>query len=222
MKADFPLVAIDGGAASGKTSTARGLATRLHFLHVDTGSHYRALTRACTQAGLAPVAGPSLAAFLTQIRLGTAIEGHSAWITLDGERPADADLRTPEVNALVSLYAALPLVRERVKSYQREQVQVAQAAGFRGLVMDGRDIGTVILPQAQLKIFLQADEATRAARRVQEGRPEAIAERDRRDSSRTTAPLQAAADAVLLDNSALSLEQVIDTVERLLRARVSL
>lgn len=210
----FRIVSIDGGAASGKTSTARGVAGRLNFLHVDTGTHYRALTLACQREQLPPSEGEALRQFLSGLELSTRIEGREGRVAVNGHVPPEADLRGPAVTERVSAYAALPMVRQRVMQYQRAQAAVAAQAGFAGLVMDGRDIGTVIFPEADLKIFLTADEQTRAQRRQAEGRQEAISERDRQDSSRTTAPLRAAADAIVLDNSALTLEQAVHEVVR--------
>lgn len=208
----FVTVAVDGGAASGKSSTSRGVSARCGFMHVDTGSHYRAVCLACLDAGVPPEQGERLDGFLRQLQLESAIEGNQACIRINGETP-DADrLRAEEVNSQVSAYAAIPAVRETVKAYQRNQVALARERGFGGIIMEGRDIGTVILPDADLKIFLEADAATREARRRDEGRSDPIAARDQQDQSRKTAPLQAAADAVRIDNSTLTLDQVIDRV----------
>jgi CMP/dCMP kinase len=221
MAPPFQILALDGGAASGKSSTARLLAERRHFLHVDTGTHYRAVTAEALRRGVAPEPGAALEALLGAMRLETVVEGREARLALNGTIPSPASLRAPAVNQAVSPFAARPEVREAVKLYQRAQVEVARGGGFRGLVMDGRDIGTVILPEADLKVFLFADEATRAARRAREGQTDAIAERDRLDAQRKTAPLAAAPDAVCLDNSALSLEEVVARIEALLDARTA-
>lgn len=215
----FKIVALDGGAASGKSSTARELAARRHFLHIDTGAHYRAVTAEALAAGLAPVESPELHRLVGSLRLITVVEAREGRMALNGKVPAEASLRAPEVNAAVSQFAALPMVREAVKRYQRSQVEVAQRHGFHGLVMDGRDIGTVILPEADLKVFLTADEDTRAARRAGEGQVDSIARRDQIDAGRATAPLAAADDAVVIDNSDLPLEGVVDRIESLLDAR---
>lgn len=210
---------MDGGAASGKSSTAKLVAARCHFLHVDTGAHYRALTSAALARGLDPVEGRALTHFLESVALETAIDGHDGLIRLNGRIPAKAEIRAEEVNAAVSQFAALPAVRACVKAYQQEQAAVARAAGFRGLIMDGRDIGTVIFPDADLKVFLVADPAERAARRARDGQTDTISDRDHLDSTRHTAPLQAADDAVLIDNSHLSLEEVVERITNLLRER---
>lgn len=211
----FIIIAVDGGAATGKSSTSRGLAARYDLLHVDTGTHYRALTLACLRGGVAPVDSPDLHALLGRLILGCELEGREAGITLNGARP-DADaLRGDDVNALVSHYAALPEVRNAVKAYQRGLAQVARRAGFSGLIMDGRDIGTVIFPDADLKIFLEADEATRSRRRAAEGQVDAIAARDRVDAARKTAPLKPADDAHRIDSGTLDLDEVVARIAAL-------
>jgi len=206
----FIVVALDGGAASGKSSTARRLAAQCHWLHVDTGSHYRAVAHACLEAGLEPKEGPGLTAFLHGLQLNSRIVGEQSRIELgEAGMPGESELRSEAVNRTVSLFAALPSVRERVKAYQQGQVELARQHRFHGLVMEGRDIGTVILPDAHLKVFLQADAGTREQRRALEGHVDQIAERDLRDSSRTTAPLRPAENALMIDTSHLSLDEVV-------------
>jgi cytidylate kinase len=215
----FLVIAVDGGAASGKSTTSRELARRLNLLHVDTGAHYRAVAHACLQAGVAPQDRAALAGFLRSMRLGSRVRGHASLVCLgDAGPPAEQDLRSEAVNRSVSQFAAEPLVREAVKAYQRAQVELARQHGFAGVIMDGRDIGTVILPDADLKVFLKADPATRQRRReLDDGTgSDAVSDRDRQDSSRATAPLMAAPDAVVIDNSDLSLQQVVERVLRLL------
>jgi 3-phosphoshikimate 1-carboxyvinyltransferase len=214
VDASFTTVAIDGGAATGKSSTARGLARRLGFLHVDTGSHYRALTHLFLSRGIVPTDLQGIAALLERSPLGTLVEKGSsdAKITVDGKVPEDTDLRGDAVNAAVSQFAAVPAVRAALKDYQRSQRDIAKAHAYRGLVMEGRDIGSVIFPDAELKIFLEADEATRAKRRAGQGQSDAVAERDKLDSTRKTAPLVCPEGAVRLDNSSLSLEEVIGRI----------
>ncbi len=221
MSEDFQIVAIDGGAASGKSSTARGVAGAAHFLHVDTGSHYRAVTLRALGEGLRPVGGPALEHFLAGLRFETEVRGNCACLRLNGVVPDAADIRSDAVNAAVSAFAALPAVRKAVRTYQRDQAAVARTHGFRGLVMDGRDIGTVIFPDADLKIYLEADASTRAARRKDEGQTDTIDDRDRIDSTRATAPLAAAPDAVRIDNSNIPLGGVVEEVLRLLRQGAS-
>lgn len=213
----FNVVAIDGGAASGKSSTSIRLAEKCNFLHVDTGSHYRAVTHACLLEGLAAEDSTALQKFLAGLTLSTRIVGHEALMCIaDGKPLSNHELRSLEVNSNVSPFSALPVVREAVKAYQRQLVDVARAHGFDGIVMDGRDIGTVILPDADLKIFLKADPATRQRRRQLDGGADKIGDRDQRDASRATAPMKPADDAVVIDNSEMTLEEVVEFIFRLL------
>jgi cytidylate kinase len=209
---EFKVIAIDGGAASGKSSTARALAKRGHWMHVDTGTHYRAITAACLEQGISAEDEAGLNEFLGTLELSTVVDGTEGRIAVRGKLIEAALLRTEAVNAHVSRYAARPEVREAVKRYQRGQVEVARERGFNGLVMDGRDIGSVILPDADLKVFLHADEATRQARRAQDGEMDSVGERDRLDQARKTAPLMVPEGAFCIDNSLLSLEQVVDRI----------
>lgn len=211
------IVAIDGGAASGKSSTARGVAERLELLHVDTGAHYRAVTWWCLQAGLGADQAAEVSAFIDQLDLGTMVIERSARIVVNGRLPPDSALRSAEVNAAVSHFAALPGVRRAVFSYQRSQVEVAREHGFPGLVVEGRDIGSVIFPDADRKFFLEADAGTRALRRALDGQADAVAERDAIDSGRVTAPLTCAPDAVRIDTSHLSLAEVIERLVSICR-----
>jgi cytidylate kinase len=215
----FVTVAIDGGAATGKSSTARALAKKLGFLHVDTGSHYRALTLLFLRHGVATDDLGGIAKLLAQSPLDTRVEagGNDAKIVVDGIVPEDADLRSDAVNANVSKFAAVPAVRTALRDYQRGQRDIAREHGFAGLVMEGRDIGSVIFPDAEVKIFLEADEATRAKRRAGQGQSDAVAERDRLDSTRKTAPLVCPPNATRIDNSSLTLEQVVDKIATLAR-----
>lgn len=213
----FKVLALDGGAASGKSSTARLLASRRNFLHVDTGSHYRAVALACLRAGVPPDEGEPLGAFLRRLVLTSRIIDRESRVCLGDQPPVEpAELRTEAVNRCVSQFAAVPAVREAVKAYQRSQVGLARNSGFAGIVMDGRDIGTVILPDADLKVFLTADPQTRQHRRVLEGAVDVVADRDKRDSSRATAPLKPAPDAVVIDNSDIPLEAVVGKILALL------
>ena len=210
-------MAIDGGAASGKSSTSRELAIRLNLMHVDTGSHYRAVTHACLANGFSPPENADLQRFLGSLSFSTVLNGHAACMSIDGQPVlSDSELRSPEINAMVSPFSAVPSVRQAVKAYQRSQVDVARDQGFAGIVMDGRDIGTVILPNADLKVFLKADPVTRQRRRLLEGAEDTIDERDKRDASRNTAPMKVADDAVVIDNSRISLDQVVDRIVSLL------
>lgn len=212
----FLIVAIDGGAATGKSSTARSLAERRYLLHVDTGAHYRALAFSCLAAELSPDTSTGLCDFLSKVELETELRGISAVMSVNGRVLRNAEIRSPEVNQNVSRFAALPELRSVLLEYQRGLVEFARRRGFGGLVVEGRDIGSVILPQADIKIFLDADDVTKAERREKEGQQDSIAFRDLMDSRRKTAPLIRADDAVSIDTSSLTLEQVIAQVIELI------
>lgn len=224
------VVAIDGPSASGKSSTARAVAEALGFAHLDSGSLYRGVTlvalREAVRRGLD--AGQILAALDPETILRAAEDrglmlqsdgvGFSAY--LEGE-PAEDALRSIEVTAQVSGVAAIPVVREWVNSRVRAMVRAGQ-----DVVVDGRDIGTVVFPDADLKIFLTASPEARAGRRIsQRGMPvqpdhldaeaAALAARDHADSTRSVAPLRPAQDAILLDTTSMDFaEQVRFIVDR--------
>lgn len=210
------IIAIDGGAASGKSSTARALSSRFNLMHVDTGSFYRAFTAALLRAGVDPTDSAAIAARLPALQLGTQLTGHRAAITINGELLPEAEIRSPAVNAAVSHFAAIPAVRGALLAYQRGQPAVAAAAGFRGLVMEGRDIGSVIFPDADFRFFLHADPAERARRRASEGQTDSIAERDRLDSSRKTSPLTCPPGAIDIDSTYLTLDEVVEKMAAML------
>lgn len=216
---DLLIVAIDGGAASGKSSTARALAERFDLLHVDTGSFYRFVTHELLQRGVDPAESSAVDTALARLPLGTLVVGRRAEMAIDGRTPGD-EIRSARVNEYVSRFAALPAVRRHLLDYQRGQVAVARAHGFRGLVMEGRDIGSVIFPDAPCRFFLHADPAERARRRAQEGQTDRILERDRLDSSRATAPLTCPPGAVAIDTTRLTLDEVVATAAARVQAHL--
>lgn len=211
---EFKIITIDGGAAVGKSSTSRGLADRLDLMHVDTGAHYRTLTFALLARGISPEDDP--AAALDRLQLATRLNGRSAWLSVDERVPSEQEIRSPEVNAAVSKFAAIPTVRQALFDYQRQQAEVARAEGFAGLIMEGRDIGSVIFPEAKYRFFLEADEATRADRRAKEGQTDSIADRDKLDKARKNAPLICPEGAIRVDTGPRSLEEVIEHIIRLI------
>jgi len=215
----YPIITLDGGAASGKSSTARGVAKRLHFLHVDTGSHYRALTFLLLQAELTNE--KEVADFLKKLVLDSKIKDHTAVLHADEKTPSYQDLRSDAVNRGVSFYSALPCVRKRLLSYQRWHAELAASAGFDGLVMEGRDIGSVVFPQAPYRFFLEADSTTRAKRRLSEGWIDSIQDRDRADSHRKNAPLICPTGALRIDTGTMTLEQVIDKISEIVKNGIS-
>jgi cytidylate kinase len=221
LRTNFIRVSVDGGAASGKSSTSRRLAQLHGLLHVDTGAHYRSLTRALLLAGATADDPSSVKVALGKLRIGSRIiarqGARSSALTLDGTLPDDADLRTPEVNAAVSKIAALPAVRTFLLEYQRAQVKLASDHGFAGVVMEGRDIGSVVLPDAEIRIFLEADAEARAQRRAAEGQSDQVTQRDHLDATRKTAPMICPTGAHRLDNTHKSLEEVVAEIGELIK-----
>lgn len=217
---DIIIVAIDGGAASGKSSTASALSDRFHLLHVDTGSFYRAVTAELLRHGVSPADLPAVRAALAALKLGTRVTGRRAEMEIDG-RVAGAEIRSRAVNETVSFFAAIPELRQALLAYQRGQAGVARRHGFSGLVMEGRDIGSVIFPGADFRFFLHADPAERARRRLAQGEQDAIHERDRLDSSRKTAPLTCPAGAIAIDSTHLTLDEVVARMVALIAARLA-
>lgn len=203
---------IDGPAGSGKSSVARAVAERLGIVNLNTGAAYRAVALLALRDSVDPGDGPALA------RLAGGVQLDPGGVRISGEPVPDSELRTPEVAAAASKVSAHPELREVLLPIQRAAAEKARAEG--GAVVEGRDIGTVVLPGADLKVFLQAAPEERARRRArQSGREgelerirEAMKTRDRQDTEREVAPLKPAPDAVVLDTTTLTLEGVVARV----------
>lgn len=218
------IIAIDGPAGSGKSSTARAVARELGFRHLDSGAFYRALTYAAMQRGIPPAEWPGLDGARLESFMVSAEPAETGFRMLLAGSDISGPIRRAEVNALVSAMARVPAVRDWLLRTLRE------TARHTDLVADGRDIGTVVFPDADLKIFLVADPAVRAKRRlIQMDLPtdeesvreevERIEERDRADSSREVAPLRQAPDAVRLDTTDLTFDAQVAKIVELARAR---
>lgn len=216
------VIAIDGPAGSGKTTTARAVARALGFAHLDSGALYRAVTLAGLEGGALNGVETTLAA-AQAARVGLVSVGGGFRPEADGVDVSEA-VRSARVTEHVSRVAAWPAVREWVN----RQLRKAAADHPAGVVVDGRDIGTVVFPDAPLKVFLTANPEERARRRLlQEGRTvdaanvgqasEQLGSRDAADSRRAVAPLKPAADAVVLDGTALGFEEQVGEVLRLAR-----
>ena len=215
------VVAIDGPSGAGKSTIAKRLAERLGFTYIDTGAMYRAVAL----WGLRQNVAMEDMHRMEQLALAAEIELAPGRIRLNGEDVTDS-IRTPEVSSGASRIAVIPGVRRAMVAKQRE-------IGERSsVVMEGRDIGTVVFPRAQVKIFLDARPNERVRRRLQEVRARGeeisepdlaaqIEERDRRDSTRADAPLAQAPDAVYLDSSGLGIEEVEQAILKIVRARLS-
>src|SRR5688572_31661840 len=217
---EFIIVAIDGGAASGKSSSSRTLSDRFNLLHVDTGSFYRAITAEFLRRGVAANDLAAVKAAVADLKFGTRLEGRSAQMEISGRVVPDAEIRSRHVNDHVSHFAAIPEMRTALLAYQRGQADVARERGFRGLVMEGRDIGSVIFPDATFRFFLHAHPEERARRRASEGGQDSINERDRLDSSRKTAPLACPPGAVSIDTTHLTLPEVVATMAKMIAAKL--
>lgn len=222
-----PIIAIDGPSGSGKSSTSRGVARRLGLRYVDTGAMYRAMTWWMLANGVDVDDPAAVAARCGEPVIDLRDDPANPGVSVDG-RDVSLDIREGSVADAVSRVAAVPQVRERLIVSQRSMVDDAWAAGS-GVVMEGRDIGTVVLPDADLKIYLTADVEARAARRALEesersGRGSVasaqanLESRDALDTTRTVSPLQQADDAIAIDGTHLSLDEVIDAVIRALPA----
>jgi cytidylate kinase len=214
------VIAIDGPAGAGKSTAARALARRLGFFLLDTGAIYRTLALHAARLGVAFSDGERLGALAADLAIRFDEGGH----VFLGDEDVSTAIRTPDMSQGASTVSAHPAVRQALLGLQRK------LAARGRCVVEGRDIGTVVLPTAPLKIFLTASPEVRARRRFDElvGKGQTvdlqktldeIRERDERDSNRATAPLRQAEDAVLLDTSELAEKQVVDRMEALARAR---
>jgi cytidylate kinase len=216
------VVTIDGPAAAGKSTTARAVASRLGFLYVDTGALYRAAALKLRNRGVSLDDAAAIEACLADTRLDLSGSPEHATVWLDGS-DVSGEIRTPEVSELSSRLAAMPQVRRRLQEIQR-------ALRERGpLVAEGRDLGTVVFPDAEVKVFLDADLDTRARRRAREleGRGIAarldevrdeLARRDERDRNRADSPLKPPPDASMIDGSRRDVEHVVEAVLAAVRA----
>ncbi|GAA0412649.1 cytidylate kinase [Acrocarpospora corrugata] len=217
------IVAMDGPSGSGKSSASRGVARALGLRYLDTGAMYRAVTWWMLQMEIDLDDPAAIAARSGEPALELNTDPDFPGVTLDGVR-VDGPIRYPEVTRAVSAVSAVPEVRSRLVALQRELIEVALKEG--GIVVEGRDIGTVVAPQAPVKVYLTASEEARAMRRSAElagstvaAQRVELARRDTLDSTRKTDPLAMAADAVELDTTALNLDEVIAEVLRLVKER---
>ncbi len=215
-------IAIDGPSGAGKSSVAKALAAKLGFVYVDTGALYRTVGYYVRSQGVSRGDCAGIVACLPRISIEVRYENGAQHVYLNGEDLGDR-IREPEISMYASAVSALPEVRSFLLDTQRD------IAAKNSVIMDGRDIGTVILPNAEVKIFMTASVAARAKRRTLELAGKGIdakyedvlremEERDRNDREREVAPAVAAADAVLLDNSELTIEQTVDAILKIVSA----
>lgn len=224
------IVAIDGPAGSGKSTVARALAAREHLTYLDTGAMYRAVTCAALERGVDISDADAVAALARGLDISLTAGAGGERLTVDGE-DRTAQIRTPEVDVNVSAVAAVPAVREAMVALQRK------AAEAGDVVAEGRDIGTVVFPAAEVKVYLSADPFARARRRAvqRQGGDTAkdasaqadaaetaaieaeLVARDKADSTREASPLRPAADAVHIDSTDLTVDEVCDRIAALMR-----
>ena len=216
-------IAIDGPAGAGKSTAARRLAQRLGYTLLDTGAIYRAVALSARERGVDWADGPGCAEVARDLDLTFAFDGERNRVYL-GQRDVSDAIRTPEINEGSSRVSALPEVRAALLDLQR---RLAQGGG---VVAEGRDVGTVVFPNADVKIFLTASAEARARRRFEEDRKKGLPvvfdqvlaeqiERDQRDSQRATAPLRRAEDAVEVDSTGLSTDQVLERLAQIVETR---
>lgn len=201
-----PIVAIDGPAASGKSTVARRVASALGVVFVSSGGMYRAFTWWVLEKNVDPAANAAVVELLGATSFDCGDDCGVGTITVDGQMLAPEAISAERVNRNVSIIAAIPEVRSRLVAEQRAYGQ------SNGLVMEGRDIGSVVFPDTPYKFYIDASPEVREQRRRAEGITDSIAERDKADSSRAASPLVVPEDAVVVDSSDLTVEEVVDSV----------
>lgn len=220
-------VAVDGPAGAGKSTVAKQTARELGFVYVDTGAIYRAVGYHMNLMGIGPKDRDGVERLLDDVNLDVTYDENGVQHMLLNGFDVSDEIRTPEMSRIASLIAAQPAVRGFLLEMQRD------VARKQNVIMDGRDIGTVVLPKADAKIFLTASAEIRAQRRLQElermgqkARYETvladIRQRDHQDMTRTISPLKQAADAILVDTSNLNLEQAVEAVKAVIREKLAL
>lgn len=209
-----PAIAIDGPAASGKSTVAKLIAKELGFTFINTGAMYRAVTWYVLQQGISPADTEAVKALLPTIPLSFGKDGAVSTVMCKS-RVLGEELTLQSTNDNVSTIAAIPEVRALLVEKQREY------NATEPVVMEGRDIGTVVFPNTPYKYFVTASEEVRAARRAAQGLTDSIAERDRKDSARACAPLTKADDAQLVDTSEMSISEVVAAIAADIRKRMA-
>lgn len=203
MKEGHRAVAIDGPAASGKSTVACRIADRLGLVMVNSGAMYRAVTWQILQDGVAPSDAAAVIEALTEMEIEGGVEDGVSTIVINGRR-LDDEVRSPGVNDHVSEVASIPEVRECLVAMQRAYLE------NNDVVMEGRDIGSVVFPDTPFKLYVSASEEVRAERRARDGEADAVAKRDAQDSQRKASPLKVADGAVEIDSSELTIDETVE------------
>ena len=204
------VVAIDGPAASGKSTVARELARKLKFAHVDSGAFYRAITWWVLSRGANPSSFPEVTKVLADSRIESGFSRGAAFLRINGQ-DATPHIRDEAVNRDVSPVSLVPAVRNAVTGHLRE------LAGQRDVVVEGRDIGSVVFPETSWKFYLDASPEVRRRRRIAQGQEDEIGVRDRIDSSRPNAPLVVPRGAIIIDTTGLSIESAVEKMLALIK-----
>jgi cytidylate kinase len=216
------IIAIDGPSGSGKSTLGRMLARALNLLYIDTGSMYRAVALAMTESSISQNDDVAVGSLASRVDINLSGKPDALRVTLEG-RDVTEEIRSEEVTDLSSIISTIPVVRRAMVARQREM-------GRQGAVLNGRDIGTVVFPEADVKFFLTASPQARAQRRFNEDRAQDpnvsldeifadMTERDRRDSTRTDSPLKIADDAVIVDSTGLSVDEVFEKMMEAIEAK---
>ena len=202
-------VAIDGPAASGKSTVAKRLAESLGLVMVNSGAMYRAVTWQVLQEGIDPGNSAAVREAMSQMQINCGVRNNLSTISIN-DRLLTTEIRSTEVNKHVSKVASIPEVRERLVAMQRDYL------GEYDVVMEGRDIGSVVFPDTPFKLYVSASEEVRAARRAKEGESDEVAKRDAEDSNREASPLKVADGAIVIDSSELTIDGTVDAAREAL------
>ena len=204
-------ISLDGAAGSGKSTTAQAICQKFNYIHVDTGLHYRALALFFLNKNILPELVPEYLLSDT-VNLTSQLDEFTVKLFVEGTHFSKNELRNERMNKEVSYYARIAEVRSLLLKYQRGLVKYGLDHGFSGIIMDGRDIGSVVLPDANLKFFLHADIDVRLSRRLFDGEHDSISKRDNIDSTRKVAPLMCPDGAISINTGILSVNEVVSLI----------
>jgi len=211
QKYNYISISLDGAAGSGKSTTAQAICQKYKYIHVDTGLHYRALSLFFLNKNILPELVPQYLLSDT-VNLTSQLDEFTVKLFVEGIYYSKNELRNERMNKEVSYYARIPEVRSLLLKYQRGLVKYGLNQGFSGIIMDGRDIGSVVLPDANLKVFLHAEIDVRQGRRLSDGERDSISKRDNIDSTRKVAPLMCPDGALSINTGILSVDEVVSVI----------